>query len=113
MDFSIERYHGNSLVLPVGLTTPQVSELGAITYVPLSIVGAAIRFKLGEITELSDGYSITRNDLAGNFTIIISATLMATLVNTVYYFAVEITYASGIRETLFVGKLTLKDNVVL
>ena len=81
MDFSIERYHGNSLVLPVALTTPQVSESGAITYVPLSIAGAAIRFKLGEITELSDGYSITRNDSAGNFTIIISATLMATLVN--------------------------------
>jgi hypothetical protein len=112
MDFCIERYHGNSLVLPVALTTPLVSESGAITYVPLSIAGAAIRFKLGEITELSDGYSITRDDPAGNFTIIISATLMATLVNTVYYFAAEITYASGIRETLFVGKLTLKDNVV-
>jgi hypothetical protein len=112
MDFCIERYHGNSLVLPVALTTPQVSESGAITYVPLSIAGAAIRFKLGEITELSDGYSITRDDPAGNFTIIISATLMATLLNPIYYFAAEITYASGIRETLFVGKLTLKDNVV-
>lgn len=112
MDFSIERYHGNSLVLPVALTTPQVSESGAIIYVPLSIAGAAIRFKLGDITELSDGYSITRDDPAGNFTIIVSATLMATLVNTVYYFAAEITYASGIRETLFVGKLTIKDNVV-
>lgn len=104
MDFSIERYHGNSLVLPVALTDS--------AGVAISLVGATIRFKLGEITELSDGYSITRDDPVGNFTIIISATLMATLLNPIYYFAAEITYASGIRETLFVCKLTLKDNVV-
>jgi hypothetical protein len=105
MDFSIERYHGNSLVLPVALT-----DSGGVA---ISLVDAIIRFRLGEITELSDGYSIARNDPAGNFTIIISATLMATLTNPIYYFATEITYASGIRETLFVGKLTIKENVVL
>ena len=105
MDFSIERYHGNSLVLPVALT-----DSGGVA---ISLVDAIIRFRLGEITELSDGYSIARNDPAGNFTIIISATLMATLLNPVYYFAAEITYASGIRETLFVAKLTIKDNLVL
>ena len=104
MDLGIERYHGNSLVLPVALTDSQG--------VAISLVGALIQFKLGEITELSSGYTITRNDLAGTFVITVSATLMATLANPIYYFACEVTYQSGIKETLFVGKLTIKDNVV-
>ena len=62
MDLGIERYHGNSLVLPVALTDSQG--------VAISLVGALIQFKLGEITELSSGYTITRNDLAGTFVII-------------------------------------------
>jgi hypothetical protein len=103
-DFEIVRFHGNSFVLPVALTTSQ----GVV--IPLT--GALIQFQLGGITELSDGYTITRNDLAGTFVIIVSATRMATLLNPIYYFACDVTYQSGIKETLFVGKLTLKDNVV-
>jgi hypothetical protein len=105
MDFSIERYHGNSLVLPVALTDSN----GA----PISLVDAMIKFRIGNITEASEGYSIARSDSAGTFTITITASRMATLQDPVYYFGCEVTYASGIRQTLFVGKLTLKDNVVL
>ena len=103
-DLEIERYHGNTLVIPVGLTTDE--------HEAVSLEGAQIRFKLGEISDLSTGYLITRDDSAGNFCIIITAPLMATLTNPIYYFATEITYASGFRETLFVGKLTLKDNLI-
>jgi hypothetical protein len=103
-DFEIVRHHGNSFVLPVALTTSQ----GVV--IPLT--GALIQFQLGGITELSDGCTIARNDLAGTFVIIVSATRMATLLNPIYYFACDVTYQSGIKETLFVGKLTLKDNVV-
>jgi len=103
-DLEIERYHGNTLVIPVGLTNPE--------HEAVSLEGALIRFKLGEISDLSTGYLITRDDSAGNFCIIITAPLMATLTNPIYYFATEITYASGFRETLFVGKLTLKDNLI-
>ena len=104
-DFEIVRHHGNSLVMPVALTDSQ----GVV----ISLVGAIIQFKLGEITELSSGYTVTRNDLAGTFVITVSATLMATLLNPIYYFACKVTYQSGIEETIFVGKLTLKDDVVL
>ncbi|MDD4653296.1 MAG: hypothetical protein PHQ34_13835 [Methanothrix sp.] len=105
MDFCIERYYGNSLVLPVALTDSNGD--------PISLVCATIKFRIGDITEASEGYSIARNDVAGAFTITISASLMATLQDPVYYFGCDVTYASGIRQTLFVGKLTLKDNVVL
>lgn len=105
MDFGIGRYHGNTLVLPVALTDSSGE--------PISLVGATIKFRIGDITEASEGYSIARSDSAGAFTITISASLMATLKESVYYFGCEVTYASGIRQTLFVGKLTLKDNVVL
>lgn len=105
MDFGIERYRGDSLVLPVALTDSNGDTI--------SLVGATIRFALGGITEASEGYSIARNDAAGSFAITISASLMAALSDPAYYFGCEVTYASGIRQTLFVGKLTLKDNVIL
>ena len=60
MDFSIERYHGNSLVLPVALTDSNRRN-------PISLVGATIKFRIGDITEASEGYSIARSDSAGTF----------------------------------------------
>ena len=87
MDFGIERYRGDSLVLPVALTDSNGS--------PISLVGATIRFALGGITEASEGYSIARNDAAGSFAITISASLMAALSDPAYYFGCEVTFCLG------------------
>ncbi|MHB8123501.1 MAG: hypothetical protein ACYDG4_15260 [Desulfuromonadaceae bacterium] len=106
-NFSIARYHGNTLILPVALTDSQDPPH------PLVITGATINFQLGTITQSSDGYSIVRDDEAGTFIITISAALMETLILDKYNFAAQIIYASGVKETLFVGHLVLMDGVIL
>ena len=103
-DFLLTRYHGDNLILPVGLTDSEG--------LPIDLSGAAIKFKLGTITDTSEGYSISRDDAAGNFTITLSATLMETLTEENYNFGLEVTYPSGIKETLFVGKLILVEDIV-
>jgi hypothetical protein len=111
-DFEIERYHGDTLVLPVTISDTSVNPSGETEYTPRPITGAAIKFKMGPVTESSEGYSIVRDDAAGTFCITISAALMESLVLPAYNFSVEIVYESGIKETLFVGKLTLKEDEV-
>lgn len=103
-DFKLIRYRGDTLVLPVSLTDSHGQ--------PVDLSGAAIKFKLGTITELSEGYEIFRNDTAGEFCIMISSSLMGSLVDSEYLFAAEVVYPSGVKETLFVGRLILKEDVV-
>lgn len=103
-DFTISRYHGDTFILPVALTTS--------AGVAVSLVDATINFTMGTITQSSSGYSISRSDAAGTFIITLSDTLMATLTDDRYTFEVEVIYSSGIRETLFVGRLTLKEDVI-
>lgn len=74
--FKLIRYRGDTFVLPVSLTDSQGS--------PIDLTGAAIKFKLGAITETSEGYQVYRNDTAGEFCITISPSLMASLVDPEY-----------------------------
>lgn len=103
-DFTISRYHGDTLVLPVAVTDSAGD--------PISLVGATIKFKMGTITHSTIGYSIARSDAAGTFAITLSAAIMEALTDTNYAFAVEVVYASGIKETLFVGRLDIVEDVV-
>lgn len=102
----LERYHGDSLVLPVSVKDDDGN--------PINLTDATIRFTIDSptpITDQSPGYSISRVDLYGVFTIAISADKMATLAPGSYRFDVELTYASGVRETLFVGILAILEDV--
>lgn len=103
-DFKLIRYRGDTFILPVALTDSQGR--------PVDLSGAAIKFKLGTITEISEGYEIFRNDTAGEFCIMISSSLMGSLGDPGYLFAAKIVYPSGVKETLFVGRLILKEDVV-
>jgi len=104
-DFTISRYHGDTLVLPVALTDS--------SDVAVSLVDAIINFKMGSLTQSSSGYSISRSDAAGTFIITISAAAMEALTEDKYTLEVEVTYSSGIKETLFVGRLVLKEDVIV
>jgi len=75
------------------------------------LTDATIRFSLGSYTEDTEGVLIERNDLDGKFTVTISYELMENLTEETYQFDVELTYANGFRETLFVAILILSDDV--
>lgn len=80
--------------------------------VEIDLTGATIKFKLGPISESSNGYDIDRDDTHGKFIITLSAALMETLTGSKYDFGVEVTYLNGFKETLFIGTLILLEDVV-
>jgi hypothetical protein len=102
---SIERYRGNTLVLPL-----TIYEEDGIT--PVNITGATVRFTLGAITEDSEGVDINVGTTDGTITITVPALLMADLTEKSYLFDVQMTL-DGVVETLFVATLYLRDPVTI
>jgi hypothetical protein len=72
---------------------------------------ATIRFSLGPYNQDTEGVLIERNDLEGKFSVTVSYVLMENLTEETYQFDVELTYANGFRETLFVATLILSDDI--
>ena len=77
---------------------------------PISLAGATARFCIGTtILETTSGVVITPSplDATGYVNVVVSYALMAALTESEYPVELEITYASGVRQTVFSGILTL------
>ena len=104
-DFIFEKFSGDSLDLEIDL----LDSVGT----PVNLTTITVRFGIGSvITESSSGVTIsTGTPSLGIITINVTYTAMATLTDYQYDLEVETTDSStGVRDTLFVALLTLKDN---
>jgi hypothetical protein len=103
------QYQGDSFTL-------DIEELDSAN-VPVTFVGATFRLQIGgtpaapTITESTSGVSITNGGALGTAAIVVSYTAMSALATGDHDMALEVTYATGIRRTLFTGVLTLIEDV--
>ena len=103
MTENIDMYRGDSFWKCL-----QLVEEDEVT--PISLVGATVRFCIGTtILESTSGVVITPDplDATGYVDVVVSYALMEALTEAEYPVELEITYASGIRQTVFSGILTL------
>ena len=103
MTENIDMYQGNTF-----WKCFQLVEEDEIT--PVSLVGATVRFCIGTtIIETTNGVDITPDplDATGYIDVVVSNTLMAALTESEYPVELEVTYASGVVQTVFSGILTL------
>ena len=102
----LSKFRGDTLELPITITDNND--------VPINLIGATIKFTLASvpaITEATEGVVITRDDINGKFTITVPDTVMNTLSAKKYIMDVEVKYATGRKDTLFVLELNLLGDV--
>ncbi len=104
LPLAFTRFQGDSFRLPIA-----IKEDDGVT--PVDISGCSVRFTLGTITQSTAGVTVTVNGPNGTILIDVPYGVMATLTGKDYKFDVEVTYADGFRETLFVATLTLEEDV--
>jgi hypothetical protein len=113
-DFRITRYHGDTLQLPV--------EINDSNGANVNLTGCTIKFGLGNellyLCSPDDGHTtagvtISRTDASGIFTITATAAVMAaaTQQGCTYNMDMQITYADGRVETLFIGSLEIVEEI--
>jgi hypothetical protein len=100
------KFRGDTFILPVVITDSN--------NIPINLTGVTIKFTLAAnpaITEATAGVIITRDDVNGKFTITVPASVMNALAAKKYLMDVEVTYADGRKDTLFLLELTLLGDV--
>lgn len=106
-DITLERYHGATFRLPIYLKDNENE--------PSDITGCILTFLLktdsDDLTEDSDGVTLTRDDENGNLVIVVDAETMAEFTSPIsaYMFDVWITWTTGLEHPLVVGKLRIKE----
>ena len=80
---------------------------------PISLAGATFRFAIGTtILETTSTVSVTAPVPAnGEIDVLVPYALMETLTELEYPIALEVNWADGIRETVFVGILSISEDV--
>jgi hypothetical protein len=101
-------YHGDTFVLPIAIE----NEDGE----PIVLTDADIKFTLharDDVTETTDGVDISREDGNGSFTITVSNDVMeeSTEGDSAYMLDVEVTWSTGVKETLFVAELPVCKDI--
>lgn len=101
-------YHGDTFVLPIAIK----DEDGVV----IDLTDAEIRFTLRalvDVTELTIGVDIDREDNEGSFTITVSDDVMeeSTTGGSAYLLDVEVTWSTGVKETLFVAELPVEKDI--
>ena len=102
-ELNITKYRGDSFVLDL-LETDANGD-------PVDLTSATVRVQIGTLTESTSGVTITNGGTAGTLNIVASYAAMAALAVGNHDIAVEVTYSSGIRRTMFTGSLELVEDV--
>jgi len=106
---TLSQYRGNTLSRNILLL-----QQDGIT--PFDITGCTVKFSISPslteaalITEETAGVTIAVNGPGGSITLAVPASIMSALKNASYLFDVQVTFADGTVQTLFLATLQLED----
>lgn len=105
-EINFVKYHGDSFSIRFALKYKS-------NQLPVDITLATIKVTVGTLTEASSGVTVTNGGTTGIVNIFIPDTTMDDLTaGTTYDVEVQLSYASGVRYTVFSGSLELLEDVI-